>query len=266
MSSPQIESLAEQFGASAALIERSAAARAAALGSSPEAVLAGWTGGEAPPAAPPAAVPPPEAPEPPPTEEVPEAGPSEAEVEPEPRPAEPVDADDGTQPEPIPSFPAPAVAVPDPVPAGSLSLLLVASIVLVAAMFVATVVAPITSNETPSLDAIEPIALSASGESGREIYLAEGCAECHTQQVRPIVTDADLGTVTLAGSPLIPGYRRIGPDLSHSGSRQPTDDPVWLVDYLENPEASLPGSDHPSFSYLPTGDLNDLATYLVESK
>ena len=59
---------------------------------------------------------------------------------------------------------------------------------------------------------------------------------------------------------------RIGPDLSHSGSRQPTDSAAWLIDYLTEPQEHMPGSDHPSFAYLPAGDLDDLATYLVESK
>lgn len=262
MSNAQIDSLAEQFGASAALVERSAAARAAALGSTPEAVLAGWTGGEAPPAAPPPATTEPAA-----APAEPESEPSPPPDEPKPEPAEPQEVVQEMQPEPAaPAPPAVATAVPDPVPAGSLAVLLIAAIALVATMFVATVVAPITSDETPTLDAVAPILLSADAESGRQIYLAEGCAECHTQQVRPVVTDADLGTVTLAGSPLIPGYRRIGPDLSHSGSRQPTDDATWLVDYLTEPEEYVSGSDHPSFAYLPAGDLTDLAAYLVESK
>ncbi|MGD2051999.1 MAG: cbb3-type cytochrome c oxidase subunit I, partial [Acidimicrobiia bacterium] len=34
---------------------------------------------------------------------------------------------------------------------------------------------------------------------GREVYLREGCATCHTQQVRPIVTDIGLGPVSVAG-------------------------------------------------------------------
>ena len=99
MSSEHVSSLAEQFGASEALIQRSADARAAASGTSADAILAAWTGGTPapPPAAPvaeqpPAPAPPPEAvadddqtPEPPATPE------PVVETEAEPEPAgEPV--------------------------------------------------------------------------------------------------------------------------------------------------------------------------------
>ena len=263
MSSESIATLAERFGASESLVERSAQARAAALGSTADAVLNEWTGGAAaPPVSAPApaedAAPAAVEPEPP-AHEAPEPVESELEVE--------------TAEEAVPEEPATNLGPPEqpatdfePVPAGSLSALLLSALAVFAIMFVAVVIAPASGENAQSLDAVETIELSSAAVDGRDIYLAEGCATCHTQQVRPIVTDGDLGIITLSDSPLIPGAQRIGPDLSHIGSREPTNDAGWLTAYLEDPQDARPGSDHPSFSYLPKNDVSHLVSYLLESK
>ena len=262
MSSERIASLAERFGASEALVERSAQARAAALGSTADAVLNEWTGGAAAPVSAPApaedAAPAAVEPEPP-AQQAPEPVEPELEVE---------TAEEALPEEPATDAPVqPVIDIePEPVPAGSLSVLLLSALAVFAIMFVAVVIAPASGENAQSLDAVETIELSSAAVDGRDIYLAEGCAACHTQQVRPIVTDGDLGIVTLSDSPLIPGAQRIGPDLAHVGSREPTNDAEWLTAYLEDPQDARPGSDHPSFSYLPEEDVNHLVSYLLESK
>lgn len=259
MSSELVGSLAEQFGASEALIQRSADARAAALGSTADAVLASWTGGAPPPAAPPAAAAPepaaaaePPAPEPDPE---PPAEQDEAEV-----------AEEEPAPPPAASAPVDLKAEPEPVPAGSLSGLLIGALVLFAVMFVAVVVAPSSSGNAEALDAVPTIDLSDAALDGRDVYLAEGCALCHTQQVRPIVTDADLGIVTLSESPLIPGIQRVGPDLTHTGSRESTGSAGWMAGFLDDPGAFRAEAMHPSYSYLSSRDLENLVAYLMESE
>lgn len=258
MSSQIVATLAEQFGASEALVQRSADARAAALGSTADEVLSSWSGGAPPPAAAPVPAPVPEtAPEPP----APEApAPEPAEIEEEPViPEEPA----AVPPEPIlVELPG----EPDPIPVGSLGGLLLGALILFAVMFVAVVIAPSSAGNAEALDAVQTIELSDAALQGRDVYLAEGCALCHTQQVRPIVTDADLGIVTLSESPLIPGYQRIGPDLTHAGSRESTGSPGWLAGYLDDPSAFRPDGKHASFSYLSSQDLENLVAYLVESK
>ena len=88
MSAEHVSNLADRFGASEALIQRSVDARAAASGSTADAVLAAWTGGAPPPVAsepPPAAAPPPvEVADAPPPVEV-----AAAQTDPEPAPVEP---------------------------------------------------------------------------------------------------------------------------------------------------------------------------------
>jgi cytochrome c oxidase cbb3-type subunit 2 len=266
-----VDALAERLGASAALIQRSAEARASARGAATEAVLNVWAGGTPPPAIPvPAVVEAPEpelvTPEPVAVEAIDPQEPEEAVVRPE---QEVVPAEAPVAPTALAAAVLPAQAAMDesvPMPGGTLSSLLLGAIALFAIMFVTAVIAPASPGNAQTLDAVDQIVLSVGAKHGREVYLAQGCAFCHTQQVRPVVTDADLGIVTLSESPLVPGLGRNGPDLTHIGSRQPTDDSTWLTGYLEDPEAFRPGSNHASFGYLSTGDIEDLVDYLLESK
>lgn len=104
--------------------------------------------------------------------------------------------------------------------------------------------------------------------AGRQIYLQEGCWYCHTQQVRPIVTDVGLGPVSQPGdyvheTPAMFGIQRIGPDLMHAGSREPTDSVAWLTAYLENPRAVRSWSTMPSYGTLSDTEISQLAAYLV---
>lgn len=103
---------------------------------------------------------------------------------------------------------------------------------------------------------------------GAELYVVEGCWYCHTQQVRAVVTDLGLGPVSVAGDyvydgPGVLGVARIGPDLMHAGSREPTSDPDWIADHLVDPRAERPWSTMPSFSYLSDDDLTALAAYVA---
>jgi cbb3-type cytochrome oxidase subunit 1 len=106
---------------------------------------------------------------------------------------------------------------------------------------------------------------------GREIYQAEGCWYCHTQEVRATIPDVGLGPVTLAGDlallgPPPVGTERIGPDLAHAGSREPTNDPAWVVAHLRAPRAPALGREWsiaPSYDYLSSSDLQAVAAYIT---
>jgi cytochrome c oxidase cbb3-type subunit 2 len=89
---------------------------------------------------------------------------------------------------------------------------------------------------------------------GREVYLAEGCINCHSQYVRPGVAQEVLWwgparplVETLAEAPPLIGLRRQGPDLMNIGSRR---SPEWQRLHLIDPQAVLPGSRMPSYAYL----------------
>ncbi len=103
---------------------------------------------------------------------------------------------------------------------------------------------------------------------GLEVYVQEGCISCHTQQVRPIVTDVGLGAVSVPGDyardplPLL-GTMRIGPDLMHAGSREPTNDAAWVAAHLADPRAARPWSIMPAYDHLSDDELAAVAAYVT---
>ena len=92
---------------------------------------------------------------------------------------------------------------------------------------------------------------------GREVYIANGCVYCHTQQPRPkgFAPDFDRGwgRATVAGDyaydkPHLLGTMRTGPDLFNIGARQPSED--WHLGHLYQPRAYVPGSIMPGYPFL----------------
>ena len=117
-----------------------------------------------------------------------------------------------------------------------------------------------------------PLGLTASEERGRAIYGREGCAYCHTQQIRYVHADQRrFGAPTLAWEtrfdyPHLWGTRRIGPDLARAGSIH-TDD--WHYAHLFAPRSVVADSVMPSYRWLfggqpdrPTQAARDLVAYL----
>ncbi len=125
-------------------------------------------------------------------------------------------------------------------------------------------------NRTATLaaDAIE-FAEGSLPALGADLYVSEGCVYCHTQQVRPIITDVGLGTVSMPGDyarqdPVLLGYRRVGPDLTHIGSR--TTSTRGLLERLRSPRSSFDDGGEwdimPAYDYLSDDDLLAIAEYL----
>jgi cytochrome c oxidase cbb3-type subunit II len=95
--------------------------------------------------------------------------------------------------------------------------------------------------------------LSALEAQGREVYVANGCSYCHTQQVRPLDEDKVFGRPSAASdfkyqTPELLGSERTGPDLTNIGVRQPSS--VWQYIHLYEPRAVVPESIMPSFNWL----------------
>jgi cytochrome c oxidase cbb3-type subunit I/II len=114
--------------------------------------------------------------------------------------------------------------------------------------------------------------LTAQEEHGRQIYGREGCAYCHTEQVRTITADVQrFGAPTAAWEtqydyPQLWGTRRIGPDLSRENGLR-TDD--WQYAHLYNPRSTVPDSIMPGYSWMftksaaePKTDALDLVAYV----
>jgi cytochrome c oxidase cbb3-type subunit 2 len=106
-------------------------------------------------------------------------------------------------------------------------------------------------SQTPPAPGVVP--LTAQQARGREIYVAEGCSYCHTQQVRPLKQDLVFGRPSIAGdyayaTPELLGSERNGPDLSNIGSRQPSD--VWQYIHLYEPRSLVSNSIMPAYPWL----------------
>jgi cytochrome c oxidase cbb3-type subunit II len=103
-----------------------------------------------------------------------------------------------------------------------------------------------------------PQARPGLAEQGREVYKANGCIYCHTQQVRPAGFGADLArnwgqrrTVArdyLYDKPVMLGTMRTGPDLTNIGTRQSA--AAWHLLHLYNPRVTSKGSIMPPFPFL----------------
>ena len=233
------------------IVQRSAEAKAKATGASVDDILKAWAGGEA--VAAPAAAAAPAA----------EPGPA-AEPTPEPT-AEPAAA---PPPEPTPTAAPPEVpvvvgtapAAAPPVLTGRKEnpfLVLAAAIGLFATVVLIGFISPAVPAEGNGVYS-SAIPLSESGQAGRDVYLREGCAACHTQQVRPIVSDAGLGGVTLSDSNQVLGSHRYGPDLAAIGARTESD--ASLIRVLEG------AAGHPAYGNLSDDDVTNLVSYLLESR
>ena len=117
-----------------------------------------------------------------------------------------------------------------------------------------------------------PLPLSASEQRGREIYGRDGCAYCHTQQIRYLDRDvrrfgaATLAWETIFDYPQLWGTRRIGPDLSREGAVRSDD---WQFAHLYAPRRMVADSVMPPFAWLfdgspdkPKQEARDLLAYL----
>ncbi len=95
--------------------------------------------------------------------------------------------------------------------------------------------------------------------AGRDLYVAEGCYNCHSQMIRPILSETKrYGEYSKAGEfiydhPFQWGSRRIGPDLAREGGKQSN---VWHVTHFRNPANLIPNSMMPPFPWLEKTELN----------
>ncbi len=130
----------------------------------------------------------------------------------------------------------------------------------------------VLEDQTRRMSPDHPLDLTTSQKRGRVIYGREGCAYCHTQQVRFLVRDVSrFGAPTLAWEtrfdyPQLWGTRRIGPDLAREGSIRSLD---WQLSHLYAPRALVPDSIMPGFPWLfdgapdrPAQEGRDLLAYL----
>jgi cytochrome c oxidase cbb3-type subunit II len=98
---------------------------------------------------------------------------------------------------------------------------------------------------------------------GRDIFIREGCYNCHSQMVRPLRAETErYGHYSLAGEsvydhPFQFGSKRTGPDLARVGGRY-TDE--WHRMHLSNPRDVVPESNMPPYAFLAQEKLDSRLT------
>jgi cytochrome c oxidase cbb3-type subunit II len=127
---------------------------------------------------------------------------------------------------------------------------------IVPLMFQAEAIKPL-----PGVKPYAPLELA-----GRDVYIREGCYNCHSQMVRTLRFETErYGHYSLAGEsvydrPFQWGSKRTGPDLARVGGRYSDD---WQRVHLINPRDLVPESNMPGFPWLAE---NQVDAALVQKK
>jgi cytochrome c oxidase cbb3-type subunit II len=107
------------------------------------------------------------------------------------------------------------------------------------------------STTTPTNELVKPY--SPLRLAGRDIYIREGCYNCHSQMIRPFRAETErYGHYSVAGEfvydhPFQWGSKRTGPDLARVGGRYSDQ---WHRTHLLNPRDVVPESNMPAYAWL----------------
>lgn len=94
---------------------------------------------------------------------------------------------------------------------------------------------------------------------GRDLYIREGCNNCHSQMVRPFRSETErYGEYSKAGEfvydhPFLWGSKRTGPDLHRLGGKYNN---VWHFRHMKDPQLTSPGSIMPAYPWMIEDDLD----------
>jgi cytochrome c oxidase cbb3-type subunit II len=132
-------------------------------------------------------------------------------------------------------------------------MLLVVLILLVVAVGGLVEIVPLTFQKsvTEPVSGLKPY--GALELTGRDIYVREGCNNCHSQMIRPFRAEVErYGPYSVAGEfvydhPFLWGSKRTGPDLQRVGGRYSDD---WHRLHLNNPRDLVPESNMPAYPWL----------------
>ncbi|MBI5892379.1 MAG: cytochrome-c oxidase, cbb3-type subunit II [Deltaproteobacteria bacterium] len=88
---------------------------------------------------------------------------------------------------------------------------------------------------------------------GRDIYIREGCYNCHSQMIRPFRAETEryghysLAAESMYDHPFQWGSKRTGPDLARVGGKYPD---AWHIQHMEDPKSLVPESVMPRYPWL----------------
>lgn len=113
----------------------------------------------------------------------------------------------------------------------------------------------------PTIASVKPY--SALELQGRDLYIKEGCVNCHSQMIRPFRSETErYGEYSKAGEfvydhPFLWGSKRTGPDLAREGGKYSN---AWHFNHLVDPQTMSPGSIMPPYEWLSTQALDTTST------
>jgi cytochrome c oxidase cbb3-type subunit I/II len=115
----------------------------------------------------------------------------------------------------------------------------------------------IVKSNVPTIASVKPY--TPLEVEGRDIYIREGCNNCHSQMIRPFRSETErYGEYSKAGEyvydhPFLWGSKRTGPDLHRVGGKYPH---FWHYLHMNDPTSMSPGSLMPAYPWLLTDDLD----------
>jgi cytochrome c oxidase cbb3-type subunit 2 len=139
------------------------------------------------------------------------------------------------------------------------SIILLIGIVIVIAIGGVVEIAPLfyLKNTIEAVEGMRPY--TPLELAGRNIYVREGCYNCHSQMVRPLRDEVEryghysLAAESMYDRPFQWGSKRTGPDLARVGGKYSDD---WHRDHLNRPTSVVPGSIMPAYPWLVRTELD----------
>jgi len=135
--------------------------------------------------------------------------------------------------------------------------IIASTVVVLIGGFVEMVPTFMVKSNIPTISAVHPY--TPLELEGRDIYIREGCNNCHSQMVRPFRSETErYGEYSKAGEfvydhPFLWGSKRTGPDLHREGGRYPD---AWHYNHMNDPRSMSPGSIMPPYPWLITDELD----------
>ncbi|MCB9364939.1 MAG: cytochrome-c oxidase, cbb3-type subunit I [Flavobacteriales bacterium] len=122
----------------------------------------------------------------------------------------------------------------------------------------------LVKSNIPTIEAVKPY--TPLELQGRDIYIKEGCNNCHSQMVRPFRHEVErFGEYSKSGEavydhPHLWGSKRTGPDLAREGSKKLRKSHSWHYNHMFDPTTMSPGSIMPRYPWLMFKDIDVKST------
>jgi cytochrome c oxidase cbb3-type subunit I/II len=115
------------------------------------------------------------------------------------------------------------------------------------------IIPTVMMNRAQNIEGVRQIPYTPLELAGRDIYVREGCYNCHSQMIRTMVSDVlRYGAYSKLGDSIYDyphqwGSKRTGPDLARQGGKYPN---LWHYEHMLDPRATSPDSIMPNYPWL----------------